>query len=224
MRGDDEINGDFGDDIIFGDNSTGESSADGNDVLRGGYGEDEIYGRGGNDILIGQSGKDTLYGGAGEDIFVIYSVDFNAEDGDTIKDFVDGEDKIGLVGISFDELIILSEGQNTIIQNQSGETVLTLEGVSSTLITTDDFISLNYDLSSNESQVTSSSLYQLSYSYEILDVGPEALGIDNGAGPLSEEFNIFESNHNKTSDFIDIQSHEFSEIDFSNSSIHYETI
>ncbi|OWT79852.1 hypothetical protein CEY04_00005, partial [Achromobacter sp. HZ28] len=41
----------------------------GNDTIRGGTGDDLIYGQGGNDTIIGGQGNDTLYGGAGSDTF-----------------------------------------------------------------------------------------------------------------------------------------------------------
>jgi len=39
----------------------------GNDILKGGPGDDKLGGAGGNDTLIGGEGADALDGGAGED-------------------------------------------------------------------------------------------------------------------------------------------------------------
>ena len=67
---------------------------------------------------------------------------------DTIKDFTDGQDKIGLIELNFDDLIITQSGLNTQISNKiSGDLIAVLEGVISTQITEDDFLHLDYDLS-----------------------------------------------------------------------------
>ena len=39
-----------------------------NDVLHGGNGNDELYGRAGNDLHYGNSGNDTIYAGSGDDV------------------------------------------------------------------------------------------------------------------------------------------------------------
>jgi Ca2+-binding RTX toxin-like protein len=152
QTGNDTLEGGYGNDLIYGDNETGESTTDGNDVMFGGFGDDEIYGRGGDDFLVGQGGKDILTGGAGNDTFVLTSYDVTGPaQFDTIKDFVDGEDKIGLINLDFDSLIINQIGfgvdANTEITDADGYTLAILEGITSDLITADDFVSLNYDLS-----------------------------------------------------------------------------
>ena len=64
---------------------------------------------------------------------------------------MDGEDKIGLINLDFDSLTISQAGFGvdaiTEITDAAGYTLAILEGVTSDLITADDFISLNYDLS-----------------------------------------------------------------------------
>ncbi|MBS3647789.1 M10 family metallopeptidase C-terminal domain-containing protein [Pseudaminobacter sp. 19-2017] len=59
-----------------------------NNTLRGGAGDDKLNGNGGKDVLIG---------GAGKDIFVFDTA--REARGDTIRDFVHGEDRINLKGI-----------------------------------------------------------------------------------------------------------------------------
>jgi hypothetical protein len=56
-----------------------------------------LYGTAGNDILNGNGGKDILSGGSGKDTFV-FDTALEAN-GDTIRDFVHGVDKISLSGI-----------------------------------------------------------------------------------------------------------------------------
>lgn len=54
------IDGSEGNDVIHG--------GDGDDNLRGWEGDDVIYGGAGNDRILGQYGNDVLYGGAGDDV------------------------------------------------------------------------------------------------------------------------------------------------------------
>lgn len=56
------MNGGRGNDEIFGNH--------GNDVLNGGEGHDKLYGGTGNDILNGEAGNDELYGGLGNDTYL----------------------------------------------------------------------------------------------------------------------------------------------------------
>ncbi|MBC6474742.1 MAG: hypothetical protein GDA48_19660 [Hormoscilla sp. GM102CHS1] len=93
----------------------------------------------GNDSLIGGNGDDTLHGGKGADIFVLEQ----GHGQDTIINFEDGTDSIGLRGgLSFDDLQIVSQGGNTLI-NIEKETLATLQGIDSTLINVDDFTVVN---------------------------------------------------------------------------------
>lgn len=120
-NGDDVLNGNAGGDILNGDN--------GNDTLDGGAGDD---------LLNGGNGADVLSGGTGKDTFVLAK---NAG-GDTITDFTDGSDLIGLSGgLSFGQLTISASGSNTLIQLGS-DTLATLTGVNSSLITSSDFVSV----------------------------------------------------------------------------------
>ena len=146
--GNDNLWGDDGDDIIYGDSSTGDSSQDGDDRLFGGFGDDELYGRGGDDYLVGQNGLDTLTGGEGADVFVLTSYS-SSDSKDTIKDYVDGTDKIGLINIDFDSLTITQDvnAVDTNISDSDGNIIAVLEGVSASDIDAEDFVSLDFDLS-----------------------------------------------------------------------------
>jgi Ca2+-binding RTX toxin-like protein len=68
-NGDDIIYGTSGPDQIFGGNGNDIIYGnDGNDDIRGGNGKDTIYGEGGDDTIMGQNGRDELDGGEGADI------------------------------------------------------------------------------------------------------------------------------------------------------------
>ena len=98
--------------------------------MQGGEGKDRLYGGRGNDLLTG---------GLGSDIFVLMTQSGT----DTIQDFADGEDKIGLAGgLTFGQLTIGSSNGNTLISKDGGEVLAILAGTNSSLITQADFISL----------------------------------------------------------------------------------
>jgi Ca2+-binding RTX toxin-like protein len=83
---DDDILGLSGQDTLRGFN--------GNDMLHGGTGNDLLDGGTGNDIVYGGSGFDRLIGGAGRDVFVLH----RRTGLDTVTDFRDGQDRLGLSG------------------------------------------------------------------------------------------------------------------------------
>jgi Ca2+-binding RTX toxin-like protein len=154
--GNDLLNGGTGDDRLFGDegNDTlfGASGADflkgslGDDLLSGGEegdtllgdsGKDTLLGDGGDDFLDGGADADLMFGGSGSDIFVLA-----AEEGaDTILDFADGQDLLGLArGLTFADLEIAAVGSNTLISiAASDELLVTLIGVESSAIAQTDF-------------------------------------------------------------------------------------
>ena len=113
----------------------------GNDYLQGLSGDDLLRGGTGNDTLVGSFGADILVGGSGSDHFV-----FAPRDGiDTIVDFTEGEDFIGLSGgLAFADLTIIqgtaNSANDTLITIASSNELLTiLSGVQSSTITSADF-------------------------------------------------------------------------------------
>ena len=68
--------------------------------LTGTNGADILIGESGDNTIEGLVGADTLTGGAGADTFVYTDADVGATNIDTITDFVSGEDKIDLSGVS----------------------------------------------------------------------------------------------------------------------------
>jgi len=128
-------------DTITGDTANNTlSGGGGNDSLNGGGGNDQIFGGAGNDFLAGNQDNDLLTGGLGNDIFAT-ALGLGS---DTIQDFQDGFDKIGLGGgLLFTQLGISQLGANTLIRNTSNaELLFTLQNVSSALITSADFVTV----------------------------------------------------------------------------------
>ncbi|MBO1351451.1 MAG: hypothetical protein EBE86_030645 [Hormoscilla sp. GUM202] len=123
-EGKDTLLGGDGHDILYGNN--------GDDLLDGGAGSDRLYGHAGNDTLDGGAGSDRLYGHAGSDTFVLAP----GMGRDTIYNFEDGTDKIGLGGgLSFSDLEIVGSGSFTRIKIlDTGETLATLRGIDEALI------------------------------------------------------------------------------------------
>ena len=107
--GNDIINGQNGGDLLYG--------GSGDDTLTGGNGTDAIYGGSGTDNIIGNQSSDQIYGGFGADIIdpnngqasgdreadTIYYIDLK-DTGDTINNFVSGEDKINLSALDFGDV------------------------------------------------------------------------------------------------------------------------
>lgn len=131
-NGNDTIRGLGGNDTLYGNN--------GNDTLYGGVGTDILNGSNGNDVLNGGTGNDTLTGDNGADRFVLAI----GEGKDTITDFQDGTDKLGLTGgLSFGQLTISNSGSNTLISlTNGGEQLAVLTGINASKITSADFITL----------------------------------------------------------------------------------
>ncbi|MDJ0599732.1 MAG: DUF302 domain-containing protein [Crocosphaera sp.] len=136
-RGDDQLYGGKDDDDLDGGR--------GNDQLWGNSGDDMLLGREGNDILLGGKGKDELNGGVGNDeltggqgadTFILAA----GEGTDTITDFGNGSDLIGLLrGIGFSDLSFSGED---IILTSTNEILATLTGVDTTTLTASDFITI----------------------------------------------------------------------------------
>ena len=141
--GDDSLYGENGNDILYGDGLMDGGA--GNDTLTGGSGNDTLYGGGGTDYLSGGNGNDLLYGGLGSDFLTgnngndIFA--FAAGEGtDTITDFSDGNDLIGLSGgLTFGQLSF--SGSNIIITS-TNEILATLTGINTTTLTAADFMAI----------------------------------------------------------------------------------
>jgi VCBS repeat-containing protein len=124
----DTLNGGQGNDTLNGEN--------GNDVLNGNEGIDNLNGGSGNDTLIGGLGNDNLSGGGGRNRYVLA----NGDGVDTIVQYQDGLDKIGLSGgIGFNDLTISASGSNTLI-NLGTETLASVSNLDSSVITASDFV------------------------------------------------------------------------------------
>lgn len=90
-------------------NATGN---DDNNTLAGNRGDNILKGRGGEDFFSSDRGNDLMIGGADADVF-----EFNGKNGhDTIKDYVDGTDKI------FVTFLDSEDGINDLITNHATET------------------------------------------------------------------------------------------------------
>lgn len=98
-NGKDTLNGGDGNDLLLGEES--ELGGNGKDILNGGAGNDTLLGGNGADVLNGGLGDDELTGGNGDDTFILAA----GESTDTITDFGDGPDVIGLSGgLTFEDL------------------------------------------------------------------------------------------------------------------------
>jgi Ca2+-binding RTX toxin-like protein len=110
-QGKDFLFGNLGDDSIISVSSYSEDTA-----LFGGQGKDLLIGNGGDNNISGDRGQDILRGDfeekGGSDTFIISkTADLNeiptgTENADLILDFINSEDKIGLVGVTFEQLLI----------------------------------------------------------------------------------------------------------------------
>ncbi|QQE67444.1 hypothetical protein GFS31_41570 (plasmid) [Leptolyngbya sp. BL0902] len=70
-NGSDDLRGGRGNDRLYGLGGDDDLLGGfGNDVLIGGAGDDDLFGEGGNDTLRGDNGNDDLFGGAGNDILL----------------------------------------------------------------------------------------------------------------------------------------------------------
>ncbi|MBN3924983.1 DUF4347 domain-containing protein [Nostoc sp. NMS4] len=129
-NGNDSLLGSSSNDYLYGENDS--------DRLIGNAGNDYLYGGAGDDILIGGAGNDLLYGQTGADIFVLASGNGN----DSILDFKDGIDKLGLFGgLTYGALTISASSNKTSIRiTSTNETLAILSGINPSLITESDFI------------------------------------------------------------------------------------
>jgi parallel beta-helix repeat protein len=140
--GNDQIDGGIGNDQLRGDN--GNDTLNGNlgvDTLLGGNGVDILLGGDGDDLLNGGKNDDQLTGGAGSDTFVLAS----GQGKDTLVDFEDGVDRIGLSGgLLFGQLTFTGQGNDSLINiTNTGELLATLSNVNSSLLTSTDFVTVS---------------------------------------------------------------------------------
>lgn len=135
-NGKDTLEGSAGDDRLSGGN--------GKDTLFGLAGDDFLAGDNGSDTLTGGPGDDTLTGGNGGDTFVLAA----GEGTDTVTDFQNGPDRIGLAGdLTFDQLSIAqgtgTNAGNTLISiTSSNELLASLTGVQSGMLVSGDFVTV----------------------------------------------------------------------------------
>ncbi|WP_422615936.1 M10 family metallopeptidase C-terminal domain-containing protein, partial [Nodularia spumigena] len=124
---------------LFGGSSNDvlRSSADGNNRLYGGSGDDTLYstvgdrlfgGNGDDSLYAGQGGNNFLWGGAGADNFWLVDAGSLPDTANVVKDFEVGIDRIGMGGITSNQVSFLSQNGNTLIQI-GGTDVALLEGV-----------------------------------------------------------------------------------------------
>ena len=141
--GADTLNGNGGNDILVASGNTlagADTNYSTNDNLYGGSGNDTLNGNAGDNILDGGTGADTIYSGGGSDTIVIRSGDGGSTQstGDTVSDYTDGTDSIGLDTITFDDIAISQVGSDTVIKEGSNF-LTTLTGISASDITAVDF-------------------------------------------------------------------------------------
>ena len=122
-----------------------DHNSDGNDTLYGGDGNDNLYGDGGDDTLDGGDGADTITTGSGTDTIVLRVGDGGSAlaDADTITDFTDGTDVLGMDdNLQFSQLTIAqgtgSNSSDTIISKGS-EYLAILTGIDVSALSEADF-------------------------------------------------------------------------------------
>ncbi|HZG39109.1 MAG TPA: choice-of-anchor Q domain-containing protein [Nodosilinea sp.] len=92
--GNDILRGGAGNDQLFGGEGNDRLYGDAeDDMLYGGAGDDWLNGGSQNDVLVGGPGRDLLIGGTGDDRYVYSALD---DAGDTIQDFMNGNDVLDL--------------------------------------------------------------------------------------------------------------------------------
>lgn len=153
---------DGGDEIIASTNNL-IFAGNGNDIIEGTQvnGDNIFHGQGGDDqIFLG--GFDRVFGGIGEDLIFVQAEGGNTITGgpdaddfwvatggqlpnslNIITDFTSGEDAIGFGGfpdLSFNDLIVNQNGENTIIGLEDNPSILELQGVQANTLTENDFV------------------------------------------------------------------------------------
>ncbi len=135
-----------GDTRSYIENAVGGSGSDtiaGNataNALFGGAGDDILYGADGNDTIDGGAGNDTLYGGAGADLFEVGG----SADRDTILDFVQGLDRLGVSGSSLDfsHVATAVSGSDLVLTLGTTGNIVVLAGLAGGIISAGNFSGL----------------------------------------------------------------------------------
>ena len=119
---DDVIYGYDGDNILKGGGGNDSLiGGKGNDIIEGDEGDDWLFGNHGNDTLTGGSGNDILKGSDGDDIYI-----FNKGDGnDTIYD-ENGKDTIKFNDFNAEDITLKREFKNLIISSKISKDVITI--------------------------------------------------------------------------------------------------
>ena len=136
LTGDDQAN------VIWGDSP--ENYGNTGDTLYGLGGDDTLIGGVGNDTLDGGAGADTITTGADTDTIVTRPGDGGSsiELADTVTDFTDGTDIIGLEGISYNDLTIeqgTGSYTNDVVVKYGTEYLLIIRNVDLSDISDTDF-------------------------------------------------------------------------------------
>ncbi|MCC7283612.1 MAG: hypothetical protein IT556_14595 [Acetobacteraceae bacterium] len=136
IRNFENVRGGLGDDVIYGTSSP--------NILHGGGGNDSLYGRGGEDVLWGGAGNDLLDGGPGTDLADYrwaaggIVVDLAAPGPQASNDGDGGQDTLVSVeyiqGTPFDDVILGNAGRNALWGN-AGNDILGGRGGSDTITT-----------------------------------------------------------------------------------------
>jgi Ca2+-binding RTX toxin-like protein len=137
-NGNDNLNGGNHNDILNGGSGSDTlNGVNGNDSLVGGDDLDRLNGGAGNDTLIGGTGNDILTGSTNNDVFLLQ---LNSGK-DTITDFVNGVDFLGLRGsLNFSNLTLRANGTSTQILDSSSNILAELNNVDVGLIDSSDFV------------------------------------------------------------------------------------
>lgn len=116
-----------GDDILIGDGGRNDlrggrgddviGGGNGADVLSGGEGADTLRGGRGADILFDGAGVDDMWGGAGPDTFVL-TLDW---DDDFIHDFRFGLDQMTFLGVTAEQISVADNGRNSVKIDAAGD-------------------------------------------------------------------------------------------------------
>jgi hypothetical protein len=190
----DKLYGEAGNDVLKAEIGKGGNLLDGgtgNDTLSAGT-NDQLMGGAGQDYLYAGQGSNTLTGGTNSDLFWIAFGSLPTQP-NTIKDFTQGRDKLGInvSGVEFKNLKIELQGDNTVIMTAEGKSIAVLEGFKGTLTEGDFASSLTpYSFAAGVDKVSASGK-----SAVLVDV----LGNDSGYGLAIDKFDATTAKGGKVS-------------------------